>query len=55
MAQMALAWVLRRPEITSVLVGASRPEQLENSVQALTAAAFTEEELNTIDEILGSC
>ncbi len=55
LAQMALAWVLRRPEITSVLVGASRPEQLENSVQALTAAAFTEEELNTIDEILGSC
>ncbi len=55
LAQMALAWVLRRPEVTSVLVGASRPEQLENSVQALTAAAFTKEELDAIDNILGDC
>ena len=42
LAQMALAWVLRRPEITSVLVGASRPEQLENSVQALDRLDFTQ-------------
>ena len=52
LAQMALAWVLRRPEITSVLVGASRPEQLENSVQALDSLDFTQEELDAIDKIL---
>ena len=52
LAQMALAWVLRRPEITSVLVGASRPEQLENSVQALDRLDFTQEELDAIDKIL---
>ena len=52
LAQMALAWVLRRPEITSVPVGASRPEQLENSVQALDRLDFTQEELDAIDKIL---
>ena len=52
LAQMALAWELRRPEITSVLVGASRPEQLENSVQALDRLDFTQEELDAIDKIL---
>ena len=52
LAQMALAWVLRRPEVTSVLVGASRPEQLENSAQALKSAVFTKEELDAIDAVL---
>jgi L-glyceraldehyde 3-phosphate reductase len=53
LAQMALAWILRRPEMTSVLVGASRPEQLEDSVKALEHMAFCEDELQKIDEILG--
>jgi len=53
LAQMALAWVLRRPEITSVLVGASSPEQLEDNVRALERLAFTEEELSSIEKILG--
>ncbi len=53
LAQMALAWVLRRPEITSVLVGASSPEQLEDNVRTLERLAFTEEELNSIEKILG--
>ena len=53
LAQMALAWVLRRPEVTSVLVGASSPEQLEDSAAALKALAFTEDELKKIDEVLG--
>ncbi len=53
LAQMALAWVLRRPEITSVLVGASSPEQLEDNVRAMERLAFTEEELNSIEKILG--
>lgn len=53
LAQMALSWVLRRPEVTSVLVGASRPEQLEDNVAALERLSFTEGELAVIDEILG--
>lgn len=52
LAQMALAWVLRRPEVTSVLIGASRPSQLEDNVAALQKRAFTEDELAAIDRIL---
>lgn len=51
LAQMALAWVLRRPEVTSVLVGASRPEQIADSVGALANPAFSAEELAAIDAI----
>lgn len=53
LAQMALAWVLRRPEVTSVLIGASSTGQLEDNVSALKRLAFTEEELKQIDMILG--
>jgi len=53
LSQMALAWILRREEVTSVLVGASSPEQLQENVKATTAAAFTEEELEKIDRITG--
>lgn len=53
LAQMALAWILRRPEVTSVLVGASSPKQLEDNVKALDNLGFTEEELAKIDHILG--
>jgi len=52
MAQMALAWVLRRKTVTSALVGASRVEQIEDSVGALDNLDFTEEELAAIDGIL---
>ena len=52
LAQMALAWVLRHPGVTSALTGASRPSQLEDSVGALKKLAFTEEELQQIDRIL---
>jgi len=52
LAQMALAWVLRRPEITSVLVGASSTRQLEENVKVLDSPAFTGEELARIDRIL---
>ena len=51
LAQMALAWVLRRKEVTSVLVGASRPSQILDNLGAINAAPFTEEELLAIDEI----
>lgn len=53
LAQMALAWVLRRREVTSVLIGASSPEQLDDNLAALKNLAFTEEELAAIDRILG--
>ena len=54
LAQMALAWVLRQPAITSVLIGASKPTQIEDAVNALSKLDFTSEELNTIDRILES-
>lgn len=49
LAQMALAWVLRDPRITSVLLGASSPEQLRENVGALGHLDFTPEELTHID------
>lgn len=51
LAQMAIAWVLRLPEITSVLVGASRVSQLEENVAALKNLDFSPEELARINEI----
>jgi L-glyceraldehyde 3-phosphate reductase len=51
LAQMALAWILRDPAITSVAVGASRVEQVEANVEALEQSAFAEEELAAIDRI----
>lgn len=53
LAQLALAWVLRRPEVTSVLIGASSAKQLEDNVAALGNLAFAEAELAAIDGILG--
>ena len=52
LAQMALLWNLRGP-LTSVIIGASRPEQIIENVKSLDAPAFTDDELEMIDEILG--
>jgi L-glyceraldehyde 3-phosphate reductase len=52
LAQMALAWVLRFPAVTSALIGASRPEQIKENVEALKAAPFTSDELAQIESIL---
>lgn len=52
MAQMALAWTLRLPQVTTALIGASRPQQIIENVQALDNLAFTDEELQAIDQIL---
>lgn len=49
LAQMAVAWVLRDPRMTSALIGASRPEQIVELVGALSRLSFTAEELSTID------
>jgi L-glyceraldehyde 3-phosphate reductase len=50
LAQLALAWALRDERVTSVLVGASSVEQLENSLGALGGLDFSTDELNRIDE-----
>ncbi len=52
LAQMAVAWILRLPVITSVLVGASQVSQVEDNVGALANLAFTQEELTQIEQIL---
>ncbi len=52
LAQMAIAWVLRKPAVTSALIGASSVQQLEDNLAALNNLEFSDEELNKIDEIL---
>jgi L-glyceraldehyde 3-phosphate reductase len=49
LAQMALAWVLRDSRVTSALIGASRPEQIDDCVAALSGSGFSYEELGQID------
>ncbi len=51
LAQMALAWILRLPTITSALIGASKVEQIEENVGALKNLAFSAEELEQIDRL----
>jgi len=53
LAQMALAWTLRDQVVTSVLIGASKPQQLEENVKALDCLKFSDAELHQIDQILG--
>lgn len=53
LAQMALAWILRDGDITSVLIGASRASQILDNIGAIKNIAFSEEERRKIDEILG--
>ena len=50
LAQMAIAWVLRGGRVTTALIGASRPEQVEDCVGSLAAPDFTREELAEIDQ-----
>jgi L-glyceraldehyde 3-phosphate reductase len=52
LAQMAIAWDLRNPVVTSALVGASSVEQLEDNLAALNNLKFSDEELGRIEEIL---
>lgn len=52
MAQLAIAWVLRHKTMTSALIGASRPSQIEDAVASLANLDFSDEELQQIDEIL---
>lgn len=52
LAQMAIAWVLQNPSVTSALIGASRPSQIEENVKALENLEFTQEELKLIDAVV---
>lgn len=52
MAQLAVAWVLRQPAVTSALLGASRPSQIEDIVGVVNHLSFTPDELQQIEAIL---
>ena len=52
LTQLALSWILRDGKVTSVLIGASRPEQILENIKALENTSYSEEELKKIDEIL---
>lgn len=54
LSQMAIAWLLRKSQVSSVLVGASSPEQLKENVKSLEKATFSDDELIEIDSILKS-
>ena len=52
LSQMAIAWILHNPAVTTVLIGASRPEQIEDNVRATEHLDFTEKEIADIERIL---
>lgn len=52
LAQMAISWIFRRPEITSVLIGVSKLSQLEDNLQVLHQPELTDEEIHNIESIL---
>jgi L-glyceraldehyde 3-phosphate reductase len=52
LAQMSLAWVLKDPRITSVIIGASKPEQILDSIACLGNLSFSQSELDAIETIL---
>jgi L-glyceraldehyde 3-phosphate reductase len=52
LAQMAIAWVLRKPAVTSALIGASSVQQLEDNLDSLNNLNFSDEQLDKIEEIL---
>jgi L-glyceraldehyde 3-phosphate reductase len=54
LAQLAVAWVLRHPSVTSALIGASRTAQIEDAVDALANLALSDDELRQIEGILAS-
>ena len=53
MAQIALAWVLRRPEVASAIIGASRPEQIADNVKAV-GVTLPNAVLDRIDQAVGA-
>lgn len=53
LSQLAIAWLLRSPQVTSVLIGVSSVAQLQDNLAALQHTSFTSEELSEIEEVLG--
>lgn len=54
LAQLALSWVLRKDRVTTVLIGASKVEQIEDNVKIVEKLDFTKDELDEIERILGN-
>lgn len=54
LAQMALSWVLRKDRVTTVLIGASKVEQIEDNVKIIEKLTFMDDELKMIDDILNT-
>ena len=54
LSQMALSWVLRDGKVTTVLIGASSPSQIEDNVEAVFKLKFTEDELALIEDVLNA-
>ncbi len=54
LAQMALAWLLQNKTVTSVLIGASKKEQIMENLEAVKNLEFTEKELETIEHIVNA-
>lgn len=52
LSQMAISWILRQPQVASVLIGASSANQLKENVKALDNLSFSEDELKWIDKIV---
>ena len=52
LSQMAIAWILRQPQVASVLIGASSPKQLKENLKALDNLKFTNDELELIDKVV---
>lgn len=52
LSQLALSWVLREGKVTTVLIGASRPEQIEENVEAVYKTEFTSDEIQAIESVL---
>jgi L-glyceraldehyde 3-phosphate reductase len=52
LSQMAIAWLLKDPRITSVLIGASRPQQITDNLKALSNITFSQAQLSQIEAVL---
>lgn len=54
LAEMALSWILKDDKVTSVLIGASKPEQILDNIKIIGHTDFSDEELKKIDDIVNS-
>ena len=52
LAQLAMHWILRQPAVTSVLIGASKPEQVQDALEMVQQAPLTDADIQEIEQIL---